>query len=190
GRLQQQAALQSLGTTDENMVRSALAMTIHEIITNNPGSDLAKRFEAEGVGLIGRLVEQGMRGYGQTDVTGAVLSGVVLEAAAARNIAVVYGGNTLESDPGSMLGEAGQAALWTRILNDPDLAAGDSKRALQILTEILEYTAQTAVNTSALNPESQFRFLRPSGQGDLFTGYITDPDMRFVRRTSGRLPGI
>src|SRR5690606_6470597 len=31
---------------------------------------------------------------------------------------------------------------------------------------------------------------RPSGQGDLFTGYITDPDMRFVRRTSGRLPGI
>jgi len=180
GRLQQQAALLSLGISDEMVVRSHLLGTLQEIIANNPDSDLAKRVATEGPSVLGALVEQGMQGYGQTDVTGTVLSGVVLEAAAARNVAVVYGGNTLVPDPASQLGAAGQATLWSRVL---DLSGGDSKQALRILTEILEYTAQTAVNTSALNPEGRFTFMRPSGHGDIFTGFITDPDMRFVRRS-------
>lgn len=187
GRLQQQAAMLALGTDDPMVVRSHLLGTLQEIVANNPNSDLAKRVAAEGVGVLGEIVGRAMSGFGMGDLTGQTLAGVVLEAAAARNVAVVSNGNTLVPDPASQLGAAGQAALWSRAL---DLSGGDSKAALALLAEILEHTAQTAVNTSALNPEAAFSFMRPSGHGDIFTGFITDPDMRFVRRSGYQQGGI
>jgi len=184
--LMQQAAMLSLGETDPNVIRSHLAGTLYDFIAANPDSEIARLYGQRGAGYIGGLVENAVSGISDRDQVGRVLAGTVLEASAARGLSVVLGGQTFPGDPATMLNAEGQAALWSWVLEQ---VSGDSKQALILLTEILEQVAQTAVNTSALNPEARFTFMRPSGQGDLFTGFITDPDMRLVRRSGRRLPG-
>lgn len=179
-RLAQQAALLSLGVGDSNVVRSQLVAQLAEFAAANPDSRWADE------SLWGDMINRVM---GSIDAGGAgeILTGVALATAARSGLSLVGGGNTYATDPAALLASGGAAGLWQTILGD---AGGDSDKALTLLTDMLETMTGVEINTSQIAEATTANFLRPSGQGDIFTGFTADPDMRFSRRSGVPLTQI
>lgn len=183
-RLRQQAALLSVGNPDSALVRSSIVASLGDWAAQNPDDPRAQDKAA-----FGAMVEDAMRfaySPGGGGMAGEVLTTTALNMAALRNAALTSGGHTYAADPAGLLASGGAAGLWNQLLAD---SGGDNDKAILLLTQMMEALTGIEVNTDAIADSAAFSYIRPSGAGDIFTGYNADADMRFARRSGVATPG-
>lgn len=176
--LRTQAALMMAEGNDPTVIRSGLVQTLMDYQAANPDATLTPD-------EMGAMVNFAMAPVlsGDLTVAGEVMAGVAARRAAVGGQQLVGpDGRVITATPGDFLTAAGQSALWSQILGMEGI---DSQReGLDYLEGILAQLGVIAKNTEKDDAESAFSYIRPSMAGDVFTGYVQDPDMRFTLRTS------
>lgn len=184
--LRTQAALMMAEGNDPEAIRAGLVSTVQDFIANNPNSEMAGMPPE----YFGSIINTAMAMASDSSARGRIMAGVAAQRAAISGQQLVGpDGWLLTATPGSFLTEKGQADLWARVLSAPgaDYDANgvvSQNEGLRYLEGILSQLGIIAENTAGLADENAFAYIRPSMAGDIFTGYIQDPDMRLTRRTS------
>ncbi len=177
--LRNRAALMMTEGASESDIRSDLALTVDEFYRANPNVPYnnTEVFQA---------VQYAMQPVMQGDLTmsGEALLGVALRRSVQTGRAALVGedGAVLSSNAVVDVESAARIGdIWDSVV----AAQGGEEQGIEYLKGILAALGVIEGNTKksaeALTATS---YLRPSQVGDVFTGFVQDPDLRFIRGTS------
>lgn len=170
------AYLTSLESGNE-VTRASVVGMVQEFVAQNPGDyDLQQM-----TGWIDFIMNT-VAGDNRTTL-GTMLAGVVATRAAMGGLTMVGPDGALISDNPALAGSSAEGimGLWQSVLGQ---VGGDEAAGLEYLKAMLGSLARIAENTEALAESANAgNYIRPSMAGDIFTGFIENPDMRFTHRS-------